>query len=266
MGRELKFFCLLVLSLTLGACEKVIDLKFKNIEPKYVIEGLIANENASCKVIISSTKDFKDDNDFAGISGAVITMETKGVVYKLLETATGTYQNNTLKGVPGQTYNLKVVINQEVITSTCTMPLMVPFDAIYVSAGDVTLERAMVNVRYRDTPDVKNYYWFQQYVNGSRMTDYAVVSDELSSGRDIVAGLIFKNNTSDASRNFKSGDRLTVVMHSIDLPVYNYLNSLSSASGMSYDTAPSNPRSNLNGSALGYFSAHTTQRRSIILP
>jgi hypothetical protein len=56
-------------------------------------------------------------------------------------------------------------------------------------------------------------------------------------------------------------------MQSIDSGIFTYWYSLSQQQNNAAGggTTPSNPPSNLNNNTLGYFSAHTVQRRTIII-
>ncbi len=257
---------LLMFCLMLGSCEKVVDLKLKSIDAKYVIEGVVTNELGKCKVTITSTKDVNESNQFGGVSGAIVKIESKGVGYPLIETSAGIYQSKTLKGVMGQTYLLTVSLNGQTFTAASTMPIAEPFQNMYLGSGDFAATRTIVSVSYKDDADTKNYYWFQQYVNNIEQPRYAVVTDEYSVGQNIVASLIFENTTGDTSKDLKKGDKLTVEMHAVEEPMYTYLFSLYGATGSDNGTAPANPESNLKGGALGYFSAHTTQRRVLVIP
>jgi len=54
-------------------------------------------------------------------------------------------------------------------------------------------------------------------------------------------------------------------MQCIDKNVYEYWYSLDqSSTGSSQSAAPGNPVSNMQGGALGYFSANTLQSRSVV--
>ncbi|MBW7892063.1 MAG: DUF4249 family protein, partial [Chitinophagaceae bacterium] len=64
----------------------------------------------------------------------------------------------------------------------------------------------------------------------------------------------------DDEKNIKSGDLVKVEMQSISSTVYDYWYSLiQGASGNSSSASPANPISNIEGGALGYFSAHQIQ-------
>jgi hypothetical protein len=251
---------------TFTSCEKVIDLTLNDNTLKYVIEGTITNEPRVCQVLISQTKDFKDDNQFKGVSGAVVTIESNGIVTTLSEISNGVYSSTQINGAPGQTFHLTVRVNGEVFTASSTMPDMVPFLDFTLKPSDYDTTRTTPMVKFRDVAGIANYYWFQQYVNDQIQSQYTVLNDEFTNGQEVNAYLTFENTTKDLSKNFKRGDRLTAEMHCVDAPVYTYLFSLSNANGSDEGAAPSNPLSNINGGALGFFSAHTVQRKTIVLP
>ena len=66
------------------------------------------------------------------------------------------------------------------------------------------------------------------------------------------------------SLNIKKGDTVTVEMRCIDKNIFNYMYALADLS--SSQTTPSNPVSNISNGALGYFSAHTSRQKKIVMP
>ena len=79
--------------ITLGSCEKVIDIDLDNASKKYVVEGEVSsNPSVASTVKISQTKNFSDDNSFNGVSTAVVTIqEDNGTIYNLQENTQGIY-------------------------------------------------------------------------------------------------------------------------------------------------------------------------------
>ena len=68
-------------------------------------------------------------------------------------------------------------------------------------------------------------------------------------------------------RNIKSGDTVTIEMLGIDEAVYKYWYSLHFNGGDGGNIAtPANPVTNVSGGALGYFSAQTVDRKTVIVP
>jgi hypothetical protein len=268
--KYLLLVCLLPL-LLLSACEKAIDLKLPDNAPKYVIEGVLTNEAGGCRVSISQTKAFTDDNHFNGISGATVSISTNGITKTLAETSTGVYQDPTFTGIPGTTYQLTVQVAGKTFTASCTIPQAVPLDSVYVREQPGTnkdgspLKYAFA--QYRDPAGDQNYYRFVQYVNGKKEKTVFIENDEFTNGNTVNNRLSFSNDNDDPTRNIKSRDRLTVEMLCPSPAVYQYWYSLkNNAGGDGNNAAPSNPDTNLSGGALGYFSAHTVQRKQIIVP
>ncbi|ACU05885.1 DUF4249 domain-containing protein [Pedobacter heparinus] len=249
------------------SCEKAIDLKLKDSDiTKYVIEGAVTNQSNGCKVIISETKKFSDDNQFNGISGAIVKIENNGSTFMLTETGKGIYENLTVTGVPGQTYRLTVTIKGEVFKASSTMPAVVDFLDFTLKPNDVDTIRATPRVKFKDPLATRNYYWFQQYINDKLLMEYKVLNDEYTSGQEVNEYLVYENTTKNRALNLKKGDRLTAEMHCIDEPVFTYLFSLFGANGADNGAAPTNPLSNISGGALGFFSAHTVQLKTIVIP
>ena len=69
----------------------------------------------------------------------------------------------------------------------------------------------------------------------------------------------------DEEDELEEGDVVTVEMHSVDQSIYDYFFSLEQTIEQSAAT-PANPVSNIQGGALGYFSAHTVQTKTTVVP
>lgn len=252
------------MSILLSACEKIIELKIPNNEVKYVIEGTITNEPGVCSVLISKTKNFNADNTFSGVSGANVKIENNGAVVTLQETIPGVYKTSAINGTPGQTYHMTATIDGQVFTAASTMPAPIPFLDFYMKPADFDSLRTIAYVKYKDSAATKNFYWFELFVNDQRQANYSVTNNDFTTGQTVNASVVFENTTKDRSKDIKRGDKLGVEMHSIDPSVYLYLFSLNGAKGTG-NGSPANPISNITGGALGFFSAHTTQHKDLII-
>lgn len=263
--------CFILICL-LSACEKAIDLNLESTAPDYVIEGMVTNEAGGAKVLISTTKDFKDNNSFAGVSGAQVRIEGNGTSYALTETSKGIYQAATLVGTTGNAYKLLVTIAGKNYTASCTMPKAVALDSIYVSQSKFDYNkdnqlRSFAVVKYKDPAGEQNYYRFVQYLNNKKEKTLFVDNDEFTPGQTVNTVLSYNNPNDDLSIDLKKGDDLSIEMQNIDANIYKYFFSLrSGASGEGNTAAPANPNTNIKGGALGYFSVHTVQRKSIKVP
>jgi hypothetical protein len=260
---------ILVTAILLSSCEKVIDIDLNTADKKYVIEGLITDQPGTARVMLTQTKNFNEDNNFPGVSGAVITIkENGGPAIPFAETSPGVYEAATLAGTSGKTYALSVSIAGNLFSASSTMPQKVNLDSIYITDELIfTDTKKIVNAVVEDPVGLGNNYRFVQYVNGKKEEQVLIRNDEYSDGRRIINKLFYFSEDDDSTRNIKSGDQVKVDMQCIDRNVYKYWYSLDrSSTGGSGQATPSNPVSNIQGGALGYFSAHTLQTRSIVAP
>jgi hypothetical protein len=261
---KLKYLLLLTF---FSSCKKVIDIHIHESDQQYVVEGIITNEPGSCKVLLTRTVHFSASNQFPDVSGAVVTLRDNGTVYTLSESQPGTYVNNLVPGIPGHLYELSVAINGQVITAACTMPQKVSMDTMYISPGPFG-QFLFATVRYTDPAGMNNGYRFVQFKNSLQNPAIFWENDEFTDGQTVTVQLDGGVTKQDDPHNIRSGDSVTIEMQTVDEAIFQYWYSLRTAGGdgSANTAAPSNPLSNVKGGALGYFSAHTVDRRTVIVP
>lgn len=252
-----------------ASCEKVIDLDLQGAEKKYVIEGVITDQPGGCRVLITQTKDFNEDNDFPGVSGASvrITDQDAGTIVELSETSAGVYETEDLTGISGNTYALEVTIGEEVFTATSVMPEAVEMDTIYVTDENLFGESwKLVNVEFEDPAGMENNYRFIQHINGVKTQQIFIRDDNRVDGRTFST-ILYMDPGSEDEDKINSGDEIQVEMQCIDAAVYKYWYSLDqSATGENDSASPANPVTNIRGGSLGYFSAHATHTLTMQVP
>jgi hypothetical protein len=252
-------------ALLFSSCEKVIHLDLNTADKKFVIEATVTDQNGTAQVLLSQTKNFDDNNQFVGVSGAVITVkEEGGVLTTFTETSPGHYEEPGFAGSSGKSYDLTVTVAGHVFTATSTMPARVNMDSIFTTDELIFTEtRKIANVVFQDPPGRGNNYRFIQYVNSLKEKQLFVQNDDYTDGRlNITKLYYFADNNSD-STIIHSGDSLRVDMQCIDANVYKYWYSLArNTNGDNNNVTPANPVTNIQGGALGYFSAHTLQTRA----
>src|SRR5688572_30095634 len=126
---------IVLMLLFLVSCTKVIDIKVRDSETKYVIEGVITNEPGNCRVNVSQTKNFNENNDFIAITDAVVKIKDNGNTIVLDQSSPGVYTTSGINGTPGHVYELSVDIGETVFTSSSIMPQPVGIDSLYVARG-----------------------------------------------------------------------------------------------------------------------------------
>ncbi len=118
---------------------------------------------------------------------------------------------------------------------------------------------------YSDPADVANFYRYKLSINNRQVQSLYYSDDDLRDGNTVEQRLFFFGNDDDEDDELEAGDVVEVEMQSIDQGAYNYFFSLDQTLEQSA-AAPANPVSNISGGALGYFSAHTVQIKSIVVP
>lgn len=248
---------LFIISSTI-ACKKTINVDVNDAPPQMVIEGLVTNSSAA-KVFITNSVKLSSDNVYPPVSGAnVIITDNFGNSFHLTETSAGVYSNPFL-GVFGRTYNLTANIQGKVYTATSTMPMQVNLDTLFTDkiafGTKLIIDVAPV---YADPPGFGNYYQFIETINKTLNPHIFVFDDKYDDGVINDRPLVETDST------INSGDSIAVEMRCIDKNIFTYFSALSQLSDNS--TTPANPPTNIAGGCLGYFSAHTSQTKSIKVP
>lgn len=249
---------ILVLVLILSSCEKVVNIDLKNAESMLVIEGKIDNSGNPAKVTISKTVPFSNDNLYPTVTGAKVTVtDNLGNTYIFSEQSSGIYTNASLVGTSGTKYSLKVELNNNVYTSSSTMPMPVIIDSI--KQDKITLSEPIIFVRafFKDAPGFGSKYQLVEKVNGKQNKIPFLFDDIYLDGGIVPYELI------DQDAKIKVGDTVNVEIRAIDDNIYKYLRGLQD--NTIGGTVPANPESNITGGVFGFFSAQTSFKKQVII-
>lgn len=257
-----------IAGLSITSCTKVIDVNLNKTEPVIVIQGEITDTTGPYTVKVTKTIDIDKDNNFPGVSGAVVTIaDDAGNSETLTDMGSGgIYETRTLQGTPGRTYTLTVVVEGKTYTATSTMPAKVAFDS--VGYKDITTPEGTEpypTVYYKDPVGKGNYYRAKQYIAGVFDGQIFVESDEFIDGKKREA-ILFNGPDDDDDNIITTLGTITIEMQCIDKKNFEYLEQLIEADGNSESATPSNPVTNISNGALGYFSAHTSSFKTLPLP
>lgn len=249
--------------LAFTSCKDVINLNLDNAEPQIVIEANVVNNQNFQIVKISKTKKFTDNNTSDPLSGAtVIIKEDGGGSYNFTQLSPGVYKSGFFIGKPGFKYSVQVSVNGKTYSAISTMPQVVALDSLTVTQlSFFSKKNKFVQVNFKDPVNIKNQYNYVIAVNDSLRNAYYVDEDRFNDGK-VVKNTLFTSNP-----DLKAGDIVKVDFQCIDYNTYRYFFAITQISGNGGPpTAPSNPPTNFDNGALGYFSAHTTQLTSIKIP
>jgi hypothetical protein len=261
--KQIKFkllFFIIVFAFT--ACQKVITVNLNNAGPQLVIEGNLTNLYGPQIVQISKTVPFTSTNNYPPVSGAIVILsDTLGHSGQLTEISPGIYAINSVSGQYGVTYTLTVTTGGKTYTAQSTMPRLVKLDSLTSMVDQFNTKDRTIIVNYQDPLNIANQYKFNLYINSTIVNTIFANDDNFTDGR-YVREQLFQNST-----DIISGDTAKVEMQCIDKNIYQYWFTLSQleVNGPGGGITPSNPPSNFNNGALGYFSAHTSDTKIIIV-
>lgn len=263
MKRIINLAAIAALAFAFASCEKVIDVDLNTTAKKYVIEGILTDVAGKNSVKITQTKNFDEDNNFPGVAGAFVTIYDNDVPVQLTNAGNGVYSNAQFKGVPGRTYKLEVKLGNETFTAQSIMPGKVKFDTLFMKDEEFFGEtRKIPNIQYVDPSGKGNNYRFVLYRNQKIEKPIYLMNDDYANDRLATWQLVNYEEEDDEDK-VKKGDIITVDMYCIDSSVYKFWYSVNAASGGSSGSTPANPVTNISGGALGYFSAHTYERKEV---
>jgi hypothetical protein len=264
----IKYIVLFAVITLTASCRKVISLDLHNAAQRLVVEADITNQAGGCQVLLSQTANFDADNNFPPVSGASVKIsDNAGNTTTLTESSPGTYVAPSLVAQTGVTYHLLIVSNGDTVSSASTLPEQVNFDNLYVADEQIFGNtNKLANVIYTDPTDLGHYYQFVQWVNGVKVKQIYTADNQLTAGRTQDVQLFLGPDTKDKDK-IKTGDTVTVEMQCLDEAAHAYwFSAEQSATGDNQNAVPSNPVTNLAGNALGYFSVHTSQIRTVQAP
>lgn len=265
-----KIFLIIAALIITVSCEKEIDLDLENESGNVVIEGNITDKAGPYIIRITKSVSFTSANEYPAVESAqVILSDNAGHSEILQYVGGGNYQASTFTGQPGRTYTLTVKAEGKEYVAQSTMPQPVAFEGLqqdsFVVAGETSYTLLPV---FTDPPALGNRYLFSFTVNNNPKKFFSEFSDNVNNGMLNQRPLLLPNDDSDPGDiKVVQGDIIHVEMQCIDEKVYTFYSALLqlSGSGPGGGVTPANPPSNISNGALGYFSAHTSEKLSAVI-
>ena len=261
--KNIQIISIVLLLASFCSCQKVINVNLNSSSPRYVIEGNVTNLPGPYLLTITKSVNFNQLNIAPTVSGAtvVITDNNTGLADTLTETSPGSYNTHTLVGTPGRKYLMYVNAGGNIFTASSTMPQLVSLDSLYTQESAFRGNSYSVVPVYTNNTNANSYYYFAEYRND---TETAAVFTRKGSSE--VSGVISQSlgGGGDGS-SLTDGDVVLIDMQCVDSGVYEYYTTLQQTNNQNSAT-PANPASNIAGGALGYFAAHTSSQRTVVVP
>lgn len=250
------------------ACEKVIDIPLNEADRRVVVEAKLYDIQYESVVKLSKTGTVYDDTGFEKLSGAtVVIYDDMGQTWSFLEDPleAGTYLDTSFVAQPNRIYYLDIIYGEDNYTSVAETNSTPTLDSLdyQIQTGSFFQEPGDTNYftfyNFSDIASEKNYYQAIPIKNGDVSDSDYIVDDELFNGNTFRQPFF--------ADSFESKDTLEVFLLSINKGAYVFYTSLSANSdGGGFAPTPANPVSNIEGGAIGYFGAFTSDYMSIIFP
>jgi hypothetical protein len=252
---------IIILTLCLISCVKVIDLDLNEGNQRYVMEGnLIAGESEFI-LKISKTTSYYNPKLPEPVNNAVVTISENNITKNLTFLQDGVYIINGYQAQVGGLYTLNVVVDGNTFEAKANIPDSVPIvDLVYIDNE--------VSLSYNDPSGKKNYYRIRQYKNTFNPLEVSnFILDDFGTNGTLVTENLFFGRDDDEGNGINAGDTIHAELQSINEETYTFLNTLDAGGGGGPGgTAPANPTTNWSNNGLGYFGGGSQSIRTIIIP
>ena len=251
----------------LTSCQKEIDIDLNSSNPKFVIEGQLSDAvGDSTLVHISKTLNFNQAVAYPLVNDALVTLtdNTNNTIYTLSLIRPGVYFIPNLVGITGHQYTLKVVIDNQLFSSSSVMPSSVKLESIILfpstsggpGNGPPGSKPIVILIpNFTDIKDVVNYYQIVVSRNDTLLTNIELRDDVIFNGLPNKRPVRVEGNIKD---------HILLDLQCVDKKAYDYFFGLDGNLRQSSAT-PSNPPSTFDNGALGYFKVHSSSKLSYII-
>lgn len=257
------FLTLIATAYLFTSCQKVIQLDLGSSVPLLVIQGNVYDVAGPYEIRISKTVNFDTPNIYPAVTNAIVTIsDNKGNSEELSQSSAGTYVTSTLRGMPGRTYNLTVNVDGKAYTASSYMREGVHIDSVYFRNA-IFGRRKLVALKFNNPSGQEYFYRVIHFVNDKQADGFNVFSENTSKVDTISYSFMATNSTPTvANPLLVKGDIISVWLECVDKGVFEYFRTANSEGGQ--NASPANPVSNITNGALGYFSACSVSKDSII--
>jgi hypothetical protein len=258
--------CLLWLVFIFAGCERVIEIDLNDSDPRIVIEANLSDSPDKVEVKVSKTANYFGQEPVEHINDASVTLRTQsGRTYQVPRTGEGLYLMNKLDVRNQATYTLIVEAEGNRYEAESSLWPRVRIDSLATVYNDgFTFFGKGYNVYlyFQEPSEFRNYYRLKIFVNRELQTssnDYIFFDDHNNNGQYLQLRV--------RNRTYEKGDTVAYELVSLDKGAYDYLRQMDELMSVNPGSAaPSNPASNFSNGALGYFSAWSSDKKSIVIP
>lgn len=279
------FFILISVAAILSSCTKDVEVKVPDFKQKLVVEGVV-EPGEKPYVILTWTAPYFGNAPYTDyqqyfVKGAIVTVYDGTITDTLKELFPGQglyYQAVSMTGAVGKTYDLKIIVNGNVYTSTTTINQPVPLDSLFFKPeiGDTL---GFLWAHFKEPAGLGHQYrWYAQRIGKDQRfiaPFSSVFDDKFIDGKEFDFAYDRGQEPNSQSADdiniekgfFKKGDSVLVKFCTIGAKEYRYLRSyyLNIMSNGNPFAAPSTLESNIKGDAIGVWCGYGTSIKGVKL-
>jgi hypothetical protein len=273
-----------IMSIVSISCQEVITVDLEEGTKRLVVEGRIEsdrdNPTGYQSIRLSTTADYFINDEVPPASGAEVTItDDRGNLYTLVESSSdkGRYETNDLFAEVGRIYKITIVYEGETYQGQETMLAVADIDSIYQLFREENTfdeEGIRISIDYSDPAEEVNYYYWEQFRNGSTLiTPNPGTKWTLLSSDDLYNGQKVRGKLPNDELIYKPGDRAEVRQISLSEFAYKYYFAIfdQEGSGGGLSTPPVAIRGNIENLTnpdrypLGYFYASEVSKATLMV-
>jgi len=275
------------------SCEKSVDFKLKDPEPKLVVEATIENNNWPI-VFLSNSLNYFSTLDPSAIQqsfvhNANVTISNGTQTHRLKEyqvslqggilfyyTIDSSNLATAFKGELNKQYNLKIIVNGKEYNANTTIPNITKrIDSLWGKPvpGFNNPNRRVLMIKATDPAGYGDYIRYFTKRNNEPFYPAlnSVFDDQIVDGTtytvEIERGVDRNAPRSDGYSYFDRGDTVTLKLSNIDKVTFDFWRTMEytySTVGNPF-SSPTKVLGNITGGALGYFGGYASQFKTIVI-
>jgi hypothetical protein len=266
----------------LWGCTEEIDLKLNSTYRRLVVDAVVTTDTTSHYVKLTYSGDYFQNEAMKGVVDAKVFLSDGIDELELLPAPVdeGLYLTPPdYYGVEGRTYSLTISNvdvdgngEMETYTSQSYLSPVVKVDSVGIGFHKI-YNLWQILLYAKDPIERENFYMFKVFRNDSLISDaydeVVVADDMLFDGNDVNGVWVVALDANEPAEDLKKGDKVTLVMNSIDKPFFDFLTALqveTTPRNPLFSGAPANIPGNISNGALGVFAAYSTSSAQAIVP
>jgi hypothetical protein len=293
--KRLSLYLITTASLFFTSCEKGIDFKLENVNPKLVVEATIENDQAPVVYLSKSFAYFSEINPAIIAQGFVHNADvyvSNGITTHKLKEYTvpigggfnfyyysidSSNLSTAFTGQLNKQYSLRIISEGKEYTATTKIPLITRrIDSLYWKPAPLGNPVTKVSVMIKATDPTGFGDYIRYFTKRNKEPFYpglnSVFDDQVIDGStyeiQVDRGIERTGSAEEGYSFFEKGDTVTLKLCNIDKATYDFWRTMefTYVSVGNPFSSPTKVITNISGGGLGYFGGYAAQYRTLIIP